>query len=56
MEKGKIIQSFEDLTVWQLASRVNLMEVAQAQRIVADAKLLSGKLGNYIKVRRTSFK
>jgi four helix bundle protein len=123
MEKGKTIQSFEDLTVWQLAielaatvyqifehsrdpafknqiqraavsissnmaegyergsnkefvqflyyakgscgevrsqaqlaSRVNLIELAHAQRIVADAKLLSGKLGSYIKVRMTSFK
>ncbi|HSY53381.1 MAG TPA: four helix bundle protein [Opitutaceae bacterium] len=40
----------------QLAMRVHLIELGHAQRIVADAKLLSGKLGSYIKVRKTSFK
>jgi four helix bundle protein len=39
----------------ELALRVNLLSNNQAAPILASARLLSGKLGAYIKVRETKF-
>ena len=39
----------------ELALRVNLLSPVQAAPILASARLLSGKLGAYIKVRETKF-
>ena len=39
----------------QLAARVNLLSDAQARPIAASAKLLSARLGAYIRVRDTKF-
>lgn len=39
----------------ELALRINLLTPAQAGPLLASARLLSGKLGAYIKLRETKF-
>lgn len=39
----------------ELALRINLLNPAQAGPLLASARLLSGKLGAYIKLRETKF-